>query len=143
MQVETLFTGSAGPMRRAALPMIGEALSGRDAARASLLDLGCGTGRFLGDVKDNWPALDVTALDLSPAYLGKARANLGRWRNLRYVRANAEATGLPRGAYDIVTAIYLFHELPPKIRRHCRGRNRPAIETRRRAGAPRHHPIWR
>lgn len=116
MQVETLFTGAAGPMRRQALPLIRKALEGKDAATASLIDLGCGVGRFLGDVKDNWPALAVTALDLSPSYLGKARAALGRWKDVTYMQAAAEATGLSDATFDIVTAVYLFHELPPKVR---------------------------
>jgi ubiquinone/menaquinone biosynthesis C-methylase UbiE len=117
MQVETLFTGAAGPMRRASLPLIGDALRGKDVATAALLDIGCGGGRYLQGVKENWPQLPVTALDLSPAYLGKARASLGRWSDVRYVEANAEATGLDSTAYDVVTAVYLFHELPPKVRR--------------------------
>ncbi|WDI30209.1 class I SAM-dependent methyltransferase [Hyphococcus flavus] len=117
MQVETLFTGAAGPMRRQALPFIKKALEGKDASTAHLLDLGCGTGRFLGEVKDNWPQLNVTALDLSPAYIGKARANLGRWKDIAFVQENAEATGLPDASCDIVTAVYLFHELPPAVRK--------------------------
>ncbi len=117
MQVETLFTGAAGPMRRSALPLIGDALHGKDAGSAALLDLGCGAGRFLESVKENWPRLGATALDLSPAYLGKARAILGRWKDIAYVEANAESTGLPDGSFDMVTAIYLFHELPPKVRK--------------------------
>ncbi len=117
MQVETLFTGSAGAMRRQALPAIRKALAGEDIATARLLDLGCGAGRFLAEVKENWPALDATALDLSPAYLGKARTNLGRWKDITYVEANAEATGLPDASFDVITAIYLFHELPPAVRK--------------------------
>jgi ubiquinone/menaquinone biosynthesis C-methylase UbiE len=116
MQVETLFTGAGGAMRRQALPFIRQALDGKDVAQAKLLDMGCGTGRFLGEVKDNWPALDVTALDLSPSYLGKARASLGRWKNVTYLEANAEDTGLADASFDVVTAVYLFHELPPKVR---------------------------
>ncbi len=118
MQVETLFTGAAGAMRRQALPAVADAVAGRDAASLSLLDLGCGTGAFLRDVKDNWPAIRATALDLSPAYLGKARAELGRWSDIVYRQANAEETGLDDAAFDIVTAVYLFHELPPRARRN-------------------------
>ncbi len=116
MQVETLFTGSAGAMRRQALPFVRRALAGRDAATARLLDLGCGGGGFLADVKDNWPMLAVTALDLSPAYLGKARATLARWKDVDYVQQPAEETGLASGSFDVVTGVYLFHELPPKTR---------------------------
>lgn len=121
MQVETLFTGAGGAMRRQALPIIRQALEGKDAGAASLLDLGCGAGGFLRDVKDNWPALKATALDLSPAYLGKARAALGRYKDITYIEANAEATGLPDASYDIITAVYLFHELPPAVRETVAG----------------------
>jgi len=116
MQVETLFTGSAGVMRRQALPIIGKSLAAKDLAASALLDLGCGTGRFLATVKDNWPSLPVTALDLSPAYLGKARNTLGRWSSVNFVEANAEDTHLPDASFDVITVVYLFHELPPSAR---------------------------
>ena len=118
MQVETLFTGAAGAMRRQALPALARALRARDVAAVSLLDIGCGTGLFLRDVKDNWPGLKATALDLSPAYLGKARAELGRWPDISFVEANAEESGLEAASFDIITAVYLFHELPPAARRN-------------------------
>ena len=116
MQVETLFTGAAAPMRRQALPFVRAAIAGRDPASLSLLDLGCGTGRFLTDVKDNWPGLNITALDLSPAYLGKARASLGGEKTIRFFEGKAEATGLADQSFDIISAVYLFHELPPAVR---------------------------
>ncbi|MBI1365601.1 MAG: methyltransferase domain-containing protein [Alphaproteobacteria bacterium] len=117
MQVETLFTGAAGAMRRQALPAIRRAIGDRDTARLSFLDLGCGTGGFLEEVKDNWPLLHATALDLSPAYLGAARRRLAGARAMRYLEANAEETGLPDASVDIVAAVYLFHELPPAVRK--------------------------
>ncbi len=116
MQVETLFTGAAAPMRRQALPFVRAALKGKDAATARLLDLGCGCGGFLADVKDNWPMLAVTGLELSPAYLGRARTALGGAREVTFVQKPAEETGLPDASFDIVTSVYLFHELPPKVR---------------------------
>ncbi|MEE2690963.1 MAG: class I SAM-dependent methyltransferase [Pseudomonadota bacterium] len=116
MQVETLFTGAASAMRRQALPYVRAAIGGRDPASLTMLDLGCGTGRFIRDVKDNWPSLNVVALDLSPAYLGKARASLGGDKTVRFVESKAEATGLAEGSFDIVTTVYLFHELPPPVR---------------------------
>ena len=116
MQVETLFTGAAAAMRRQALPAIGRAIGGRDPGSLRLLDLACGTGAFLAEVKANWPLLNTTALDLSPAYLGKARTVLANFRNIDFVEANAEATGLPDAGFDLVTAVYLFHELPAAAR---------------------------
>lgn len=117
MQVETLFTGAAAAMRRQALPFVARALEGRDAGAASLIDLGCGCGGFLTETARNWPMLKLTALDLSPAYLARARNALGRWKQVDYVQKPAEATGLPAASFDIVSSVYLFHELPPKVRR--------------------------
>lgn len=115
-QVEVLFTGAAAAMRRQALPLIRRLLRGRDLRRARLADIACGTGAFLAQVKATWPRLAVTGLDLSPAYLGEARRRLrGRgWTSL--VQAKAEALPLADGALDIATCVYLFHELPPRLR---------------------------
>ncbi len=38
------------------------------------------------------------------------------WSRVDFVEAPAEATGLPNGSCDVVTCIYLFHELPRKVR---------------------------
>lgn len=116
MQVETLFTGAGAAMRRQALPFIRRALAGRDPASIEMLDLGCGAGGFLETVLDNWPRIKASALDLSPAYLGKARTSLSKFRDVRFIEAKAEASGLKEASFDVIAAVYLFHELPPKIR---------------------------
>jgi ubiquinone/menaquinone biosynthesis C-methylase UbiE len=115
-QVETLFAGTADAMRRLALAPLARALSGRDQRKRAVLDVACGTGRFLGEVKRNWPLLNVSALDLSPAYLAQARDRLKDFRNTVFLEANAEAIPLDAASQDAVTCVYLFHELPPKIR---------------------------
>jgi ubiquinone/menaquinone biosynthesis C-methylase UbiE len=114
-QVETLFTGPADAMRRRALPQIGEALAGRSRT-ASLLDIACGTGGFLAEVKRNWPRLRVTGIDLSADYLADAARRLAPWSRHDLVEANAETLPFPDASFDAVTAIYLFHELPRKAR---------------------------
>jgi ubiquinone/menaquinone biosynthesis C-methylase UbiE len=116
-QVEVLFGGGADAMRRQALVPLHDALRERGVRGSRLVDLACGTGRFLTFVKDNYPALHVTALELSPDYLDEAREMLRPWRGVDFVHAPAEATGLPTGGTDVVTCIYLFHELPKKIRK--------------------------
>lgn len=116
-QVEVLFGGGADAMRRQALVPLHGILRRRGVRGARLLDMGCGTGRFLTFVKDNYPRLRVTALDLSPHYLEEARARLARWRGVDAVRAPAERTNLPAAGFDAITCIYLLHELPAPIRR--------------------------
>ncbi|MCE8000797.1 MAG: class I SAM-dependent methyltransferase [Rhodobiaceae bacterium] len=115
-QVETLFAGTADAMRRQALVPIAEYLSDKDQRDVSLLDIACGTGRFLREVKRNWPRTGVTALDLSPDYLGKTKRALSKWGRVKFINAPAERMPLEKSSQDIVTATYLFHELPPKIR---------------------------
>lgn len=117
IQVEILFLGAANAMRRQALKPIAEYNRGKDQRRLNLLDVACGTGRFLGQLKQVYPALSVTGLDLSAAYLREARKHLNTRRSVRMVYANAEDIPLADQSQDIVTCIFLFHELPPDVRR--------------------------
>ncbi len=114
-QVEVLFGGAAAVMRRQALVPLRAALTRRGAER--LLDVGCGTGCFLREVKANHPRLQVIGLDLSPYYLGVARQKLQPWSRARFVQGLAEAIPFGDQQFDAVTCIYLFHELPPEVRR--------------------------
>ncbi|MES1989828.1 MAG: class I SAM-dependent methyltransferase [Pseudomonadota bacterium] len=115
-QVEVLFAGTGGAMRRQALVPLTRALRGRDQRQAAMLEVACGTGGFLADVLANFPRLNVMGLDLSPAYIAEAKKRLGARRNLTLLDGNAESLPVADASQDIVTCIYLFHELPPKIR---------------------------
>ncbi|NNU16385.1 class I SAM-dependent methyltransferase [Parvularcula sp. ZS-1/3] len=121
-QVEVLFTGSADAMRRRALPAISEEVRRLVRERGSekdihFADVACGTGRLLSDVADNFPELTVSAVDLSGPYLEKARANNAHAKNASFIEAAAEKLPFEDGSVDILTTVYLFHELPPKVRR--------------------------
>jgi ubiquinone/menaquinone biosynthesis C-methylase UbiE len=116
-QVEVLFGGGADAMRRQALVPLQRVLAARGVRRARLIDLACGTGRFLRAVKSNYPRLAVTALDLSPYYLDAAREALRDWSRTDFVAAPAERVPLPDESFDVVTSIFLFHELPARERR--------------------------
>ena len=117
VQVETLFLGGAAPMRREALRPVAEFMRGKDQRQISLTDVACGTGRFIRDVRLVWPALNITGVDLSTSYLEEAERHLKGLRPARLIAANAEAIPLPDASQDIVTSIFLFHELPPEARR--------------------------
>ena len=114
-QVEVLFGGAAAAMRRQALVPLKAALLGRPGAR--LLDVGCGTGRFLREVKANYPRLEATGLDLSPYYLAVAQRDLRSWSRVQLVLGAAEVIPFADSQFDAVTCVYLFHELPPGVRR--------------------------
>jgi ubiquinone/menaquinone biosynthesis C-methylase UbiE len=121
VQVEVLFKGSANAMRRQALPPLHELFTGRDQRSLRLLDIACGTGRFLDFVKQTWPRLRAVGLDLSEAYCRHARAHLSSWSNVKLIVANAEAIPAPDDSFDAVTCIFTFHELPPHARRSVLG----------------------
>lgn len=115
-QVEVLFNGTANAIRRQALPPLYEVFAGRDQRKLKLLDIGCGTGRFLDFVKQTWPRLQVHGLDMSEAYVRHARRHLSGRVRTSFSVGKAEAMPMPDDSQDAVTAIFLFHELPPKVR---------------------------
>lgn len=120
-QVEVLFGGGADAMRRQALVPLRRVLAERGVRTAKLIDLACGTGRFLREVKRNYPRLAVTALDLSPYYLEAARAALAPWSRTEFIAAPAEQAPMAAASVDVVTCVYLFHELPAQQRRQVIG----------------------
>lgn len=117
VQVETLFYGTAEAMRRAGLRCVAEAMRGRDQRATALVDIGCGTGRLLRQIRLAYPALELTGLDLSKPYLAEAERHMAGLRPARFVVANAETTGLADASQDIATTVFLFHELPNDVRR--------------------------
>ena len=100
-----------------------------------VLEIACGTGRFMTFVRDNLPLdTEYTAVDLSPFYLEKASDNDSYWRRTReqqegssststttiapstLVQAQAEDLPFPDDSFDAVVCVYLFHELPRHVR---------------------------
>jgi ubiquinone/menaquinone biosynthesis C-methylase UbiE len=120
-QVETLFYGSAGVMRRAGLRVIAGYMQGRDQRSTEMLDVACGTGRFLREVRLAYPAMRLKGLDLSETYLDEARRHLDGLRIVDLIAANAEVMPLADESQDIVTTIFLYHELPGEVRRRVTG----------------------
>lgn len=116
-QVEVLFGGAADAMRRIALGALARALKGRDQRRVRLIDVGCGNGRFLAQTLAAFPKLNVVGLDLSPAYVAAARARLAPWPQADVVAGQAENIPADEAAFDAAVSVFLFHELPPRVRR--------------------------
>jgi ubiquinone/menaquinone biosynthesis C-methylase UbiE len=115
-QVEVLFSGTANAMRRQCIVPIAEFLRGRDQRKLRLLDVACGTGRFLRFLKEAFPRLALTGLDLSPPYLEEARRYLAPYSAVLEI-GKAEVLPFPASTFDLVTSIYLFHEVPREVRR--------------------------
>jgi ubiquinone/menaquinone biosynthesis C-methylase UbiE len=76
-----------------------------------VLELGCGPGFVTERLCAGWPASAVTAVDLDPEMLRRARASVPSDGRARFVVADAMATGLPAQHYDFAIARYLFQHL--------------------------------
>lgn len=115
-QVEVLFIGSAETMRRRALVPVGAVFRRRRGAVVHL-DVACGTGRFLASVHDNFAAPVSIGLDLSPHYLAEAAGTLRSRPGVTLVQGLAEDLPLADASVDLVTCVYLLHEIPGAVRR--------------------------
>jgi ubiquinone/menaquinone biosynthesis C-methylase UbiE len=112
--VELLFGGTADVMRRQIIPPITEEAR-RRGRPLRILDVACGTGRTLDQLGHALPDAELTGLDLSPFYIDTARERLASAVQLH--AGNAEALPFADHSFDVVTSVYLFHELPKNARR--------------------------
>jgi ubiquinone/menaquinone biosynthesis C-methylase UbiE len=113
--VELLFGGTADIMRRMTIPAVVESV--RAVAKPRILDVACGTGRFLLQLSRALPKAKLYGLDLSPFYIKRAAEVLGTAADVSLVTENAERTPFTDGFFDVVTSVFLFHELPSHVRR--------------------------
>jgi ubiquinone/menaquinone biosynthesis C-methylase UbiE len=120
LQVEVLFSGSTNAMRRQCLAPVFDYVRGRDQRRLSFLDVACGTGRFLRFTKEAFPRMTVKGCDLSMAYVDEALDHV-RPYDIEVSCANAERLPDDDQSLDILTSQFLFHELPPEVRRIITG----------------------
>jgi ubiquinone/menaquinone biosynthesis C-methylase UbiE len=104
-------------MRRTALAPIAEFVRGRDQRALTLVDVACGTGRFLRQVRLTYPAMQLKGIDLSRPYLEEAARQMRGLRGADLIEAPAEKMPLDDASVDIATSIFLYHELPPQVRR--------------------------
>jgi ubiquinone/menaquinone biosynthesis C-methylase UbiE len=112
-QVEALFSGTAGAMRRRALSLLARAWRNVDHRGRSIVDLACGSGAFLVDLKTAFPRAKISGIDLSPSYVHEAARRSGA----PVAQASVERLPFADASLDAATCVYLFHELPPGVRR--------------------------
>lgn len=111
-QVEVLFAGTAGPMRRMLIKLIKEKTGDKP---LRVLELGAGVGTATLDFSKSLNFKSYTVSDVSENYLEAAKKRLGDPR-FTFVQTAAEALPFEDEQYDLVFSVYLFHELPSKVR---------------------------
>jgi ubiquinone/menaquinone biosynthesis C-methylase UbiE len=85
----------------------------RDHRDLRLADVACGSGGFLKDLSRTFPRARLYGVDLSFPYLEVARSRGGAQV---VIQAQAERLPFADESLDAVTCVYLFHELPARIR---------------------------
>ena len=115
LSVEMLFGGTADVMRRMAIPPLVRGV--KDVARPRILDVGCGTGRFMRQLSEALPPARLFGVDLSGYYIKEASRTLAGVADVSLVVDNAERLPFDDATFDAVVSVFLFHELPRAVRR--------------------------
>ena len=89
-------------------------LEPEDVAGRSVLDVGCGMGRF-ADVVARWGASTVVGMDLSRA-VESAAENLAHYDRTFVIQADAAHPPLQPASFDIVFSIGVLHHTPSTAR---------------------------
>lgn len=86
----------------------------------TILDLGCGTGRFSESLAAHFDA-EVIGIDPSQKMLDQARTKL-RDRRVRYQQGRGEAIPLANSSADLIFMSMTFHHFddPVRVARECR-----------------------
>ncbi len=111
-QVEILFSGTGGAMRRLILPV----LNAHADPRGRWLELGCGSGSATRSVLETFPKVRVTALDMSPAYLKVAQDTLRSYPGVDFLQGDATALNFKDESFEAVYSVYMLHEMPKAVR---------------------------
>lgn len=114
-QVEMIFLGAADAMRRQALVPMVEYVRGLEGPVA-IADLACGTGRFLAQIRLALPGVHLLGIDLSPHYVARANKRMKGDLNAKALEGALEDLPLPTNSQHVISCLFTFHELPPKIR---------------------------
>ena len=108
----------------------------------SILDLGCGTGRFSEALAARFNA-EVIGVDPSHKMLEQARTKRCD-RRVQYMRGRAEAIPLPDNSVDMIFMSMIFHHLesPTLAARECRRVLRKKATAFLRSGTREHIPSY-
>ena len=80
------------------------------------LEIAAGTGRATEFVQAAYPQAQITALDLSEAYLRLAKKKTSTLKKVSFLQGDGADLPFKEEQFDAVYSVFLFHELPMKVR---------------------------
>ena len=119
LQVDIVFAGLTDAMRRRILCPLKHHLTDKATISSTqILDIACGTGRTLRQLRATFPDVQLHGIDLSPPYLRKAHKLLCRESGAMPVLTQAKAEAMPYASstFDAISCVFLLHELPGPVR---------------------------
>lgn len=105
------YKGFIGRYQRRSYGYVIEALSALEFS--SLLDVGCGTGALLEQIKSKWPDTRISGVDISGEMVKVASQRLGRTTEV--VVGDAENLPWEDNSFDAVVSTISFHHYPHPI----------------------------
>jgi ubiquinone/menaquinone biosynthesis C-methylase UbiE len=112
-QVEILFSGTAAAMRRLLIEDIKKVLKTKK--KIKILELAAGTGAATKDFMKSFDYSHYVVSDISSEYLSIAQKKIND-SHIEFVTTCAESLPFKDNSFDLVFSIYLFHEIPSKVR---------------------------
>ncbi len=86
---------------------------------ARVLEVGCGTGRFLMQLAKAWPKAHCTGVDIDPTGIEIARNKIAMAGLEPQVEViESDVADLPQAGFDAVVMIEVLHEIAPQVRQH-------------------------
>lgn len=114
-QVEMLFNGTAQVMRRLLISKIKKAKNLNRPIK--ILEIGGGTGNVIEVFMKSFDVAEYVLLEPSIHYLNQAKKNNEQFADkIKYIKTYGEDLSFDDNEFDLVFSIYLFHELPQKVR---------------------------
>jgi ubiquinone/menaquinone biosynthesis C-methylase UbiE len=113
-QVDVLFSGAAGAMRRLVIPPLRSHIKKLD--RSHILELGCGPASATVYLANAFPKSKITGIDLSAPYVKVAQTKLRKIARADVMQADASNLPFKNNSFDAVTSTFMFHELPEEVR---------------------------
>lgn len=81
------------------------------------LDCGCGPGRLIELVRESFPGVRATGLEMDAILVEAARAKFkGVGGDVRIEQGTAEEPGLPEGSFDFITMRLVLEHVPDPVR---------------------------